>query len=79
MSDTRDPDFMSRLEQAILNLPKHQRDIFLAHRVHAMTYEEIGRRTGLSPRQVERQMATAICRIARQIDGERLRWWERLF
>lgn len=43
MADTHDPDFLLRLEQAIANLPKFQRDIFLAHRLDHMPYEEIGR------------------------------------
>jgi RNA polymerase sigma-70 factor (ECF subfamily) len=79
MADEHDPDILPRLEQAILNLPTRQRDIFLAHRVHSMTYDEIGRRVGLSARQVERQIAMAIYKITKQMDGERLHWWERWF
>jgi RNA polymerase sigma-70 factor (ECF subfamily) len=63
----------------MLNLPKLQREIFAAHRVHDLSYEEIGRRTGLSVRQVERHMAKAIYKIALQMEGYPLRWWQRLF
>ena len=79
MSDTPDPDLLRRMEEAILNMPKRQRDIFLAHRVHAMSYGEIAERTGLTVRQVERQMAKAIYKLAKQMDGHKLSWCERWF
>lgn len=79
MSDTPDPELLRRIERAMLNLPKLQREIFAAHRVHDLSYEEIGRRTGLSVRQVERHMAKAIYKIALQMEGYPLRWWQRLF
>jgi RNA polymerase sigma-70 factor (ECF subfamily) len=79
MSDNPDPELLRRLEQAVQKLPKLQRDIFLAHRLHDLSYEEIGRRTGLSVHRVERHMASAIYKIARQLDREPLSWWQRLF
>ena len=57
MSGAHDPELIRRLEAAISNLPRLQRDIFLAHRVHDLDYREIGRRTGLTAKQVERHMA----------------------
>ena len=79
MSDTSDPDFLRRLEQAIAKLPRLQRAVFLAHRMDDMSYGEIARRTGLTATQVQRQMARAICNIDRQLEGEKLRWWHRWF
>ena len=79
MSDKPDPDFIRRLEAAIMNIPKRQRDIFLAHRVHGMSYAKIADRTGLTVRQVERNMARAIYKLAKQMDGRQLTWWERRF
>jgi RNA polymerase sigma factor (sigma-70 family) len=79
VSRKHDPELIRRLEAAISNLPRLQRDIFLAHRVHDLDYREIGRRTGLTPKQVERHMAKAIYKIAKQMDGEQLSWWERRF
>jgi RNA polymerase sigma factor (sigma-70 family) len=79
MSDNPDPELLRRLQQAVQNLPKLQRDVLLAHRVHEFSYEEIGRRTGLSVGRVERHMAKAIYKIARQMDGHPLTWWQRLF
>lgn len=79
MTDTPDPEFLRRLEQAVLNLPKRQREIFFACRLDDMSYHEIADRTGLTVRQVERQIAKAIYKITKQMDGVPLRWWERLF
>ena len=78
MSHTSDPDVL-RLEQAVRNLPRLQREIFLACRLDAMSYDEIARRTGLTPQQVERHVARAIYKIDCQMDGHSLRWWQRLF
>jgi DNA-directed RNA polymerase specialized sigma24 family protein len=79
MSDTPDPNLLRRMEEAMLNIPKRQREIFLAHRLDDMSYEEIARRTGLTRRQVERHMARALYKLDKQLDGRRLSWWERRF
>ncbi|HEX8240516.1 MAG TPA: sigma-70 region 4 domain-containing protein [Allosphingosinicella sp.] len=79
MSDTHDPDLLRRVEEAMLNIPKLQREIFMAHRLDNMSYEEIARRTGLTVRQVERHMARAIYKLVKQMDGRKLTWWERRF
>ena len=67
------------MEEAMLNIPKRQREIFLAHRLDDMSYGEIGERTGLTIRQVERHMAKAIYKLGKQLDGRKLSWWERWF
>lgn len=77
MTDTPDPDVLRRLEQAVRNLPRHQREIFLARRLDEMPYGEIANRTGLTLGQVERQMAKALYKIDKQMEGVPLRWWER--
>ncbi len=79
MSDTPDTDLPRRMKKAMLKLPRLQREIFVAHRLENLSYEEIGRRTGLSVHQVERHMARAIYKLAKQIDGQKLSWWERWF
>jgi RNA polymerase sigma-70 factor (ECF subfamily) len=66
------------MERAMLKLPRSTREIFLAHRLDDMSYQEIADRTGLSVRQVERHMAKAIWRLCRELDDEPRRWWERL-
>jgi RNA polymerase sigma-70 factor (ECF subfamily) len=79
MSDSPDPDLLRRLEEAMLNIPKLQREIFMAHRLDNMPYNEIARRTGLTVRQVERHIARAIYKLSKQLDGRKLTLWERWF
>ncbi len=74
-----DPDLLHRMEDAMRAMPKMQREIFLAHRLDDMSYGEIAERTGLTVRQVERHMAKAIYKLVKQLDGEKLSWWERWF
>ncbi len=78
-AETPDPDLLRRMEDAMRAMPKMQREIFLAHRLDDMSYGEIAERTGLTVRQVERHMAKAIYKLVKQMDGEKLSWWERWF
>ena len=73
MPDAPDPDFLARLTEAISRLPRRQRDIFVAHRVHGLACDEIARRAGLSPAEVERQLVKALRSINRHMSGRR-RW-----
>jgi len=79
MTDEVDPDLLRRIEDAVRNLPKLQREIFFACRLDGMPYREIAARTGLSVKQVERHMAKAIGKLDRQLHGGKLHWWERWF
>lgn len=79
MSDTHDPDLLRRMEEAMLNIPKLQREIFMAHRVDDMSYGEIAERTGLTVRQVERHIARVLYKLHKQLEGRKLSWWERRF
>ena len=76
---SHDPELLRRLEDAVASMPRVQREIFLAHRLDDMSYAEIARRTGLSVKQVERQMARAIYKLCKQMDGHPLSCWERWF
>jgi RNA polymerase sigma factor (sigma-70 family) len=78
VSDAPDPELLKKLERAMLKLPRSTREIFLAHRLDAMSYQQIAGRTGLTVREVERHMARAIYRLCKALDDEPLRWWERL-
>lgn len=78
MPPSSDPEFLERLNQAIATLPRRDREIFLAHRVDGLSYQEIADRTGLSVRRVERHIARALYGIDRTLEGPLLRWWERL-
>ena len=70
---------LSRLEAALLAMPRIQREIFLAVRLDGMAYDEIARRTGLTVRQVERHFGRALYKLSKQMGGRRLSWWERWF
>ncbi|WNO53641.1 sigma-70 region 4 domain-containing protein [Stakelama saccharophila] len=74
-----DPQAVARLDAALRSLRRIDREIFLAHRLDAMSYAEIARRTGLSAAQVQRRMAWALYAISRHMDGTPLPWWRRWF
>jgi RNA polymerase sigma factor (sigma-70 family) len=75
---SNDAELLRRLEDAVGSMPRKQREIFLAHRLDGMSYAEIASRTGLTVRQVERQMSRAIYKLCKQMDGHPLSWCERL-
>jgi RNA polymerase sigma-70 factor (ECF subfamily) len=79
MSDKVDSVFIRRLTEAVAAMPAKQREIFLAHRVDEMSYAEIARRRGMTVRAVERQMAKAMYKLVKQMEGEPLSWRERWF
>lgn len=78
MPPSSDPELLNRIEQAMLTLPPKTREIFIAHRVHGLSYQQIADRTGLSVRRVERHIARALYGIDRTLEGPPLRWWQRL-
>jgi RNA polymerase sigma factor (sigma-70 family) len=78
MSD-HDPEARWNLEDALANLPWIQREVFRLHAVDRYTYEEIAWLLHTNVRTVERQMARAIYKLSKQMDGQPLNWWERLF
>jgi RNA polymerase sigma-70 factor (ECF subfamily) len=77
MSDEVDTELLHKLETAVANLTRAQQVVFLAHCCDRLSYKEIAFVTGLSVRQVEGQMARAIAKIAKQLDGEKLIWRDR--
>jgi RNA polymerase sigma-70 factor (ECF subfamily) len=72
-------DSAHRIEAAVASLPQRQREVFLANRLYGMAYSEISRRTGLTLQQVERHMARALYKLVKQMEGQKLSWWERWF
>jgi RNA polymerase sigma-70 factor (ECF subfamily) len=68
-----------KYRNAVDRLPRSQREIFLAHLIEHMPYDEIARRRGLTIRQVEQHMAKAMYKLVKQMEGEPLGWWERWF
>ncbi|MFA6125633.1 MAG: sigma-70 region 4 domain-containing protein [Sphingomonas sp.] len=80
-SGASDPELLARLEAALLSMPKLRREIFLAVRLDAMTYDQIAKVTGLSLRAVERQFARGLCQLDYHLrHGEappHRHWWQR--
>lgn len=60
-------DMLRRLEAAMLKLKPRAREIFMAHRLHGLSYGEIAERTGLSVKGVEKQMSKAIAHLDRML------------
>ena len=79
MNDSHEPALIARLEDAVLRLPRIQRDIFLAVRLDALSYAEIAERTGLSTGQVERLFAKALGNFSRNLDDPARHCWRRWF
>ncbi len=74
-----EPEAGHKLETAFAHLPWIQREIFMLHHFEGLTYREIAWLLRVSERTVERQMSKAIYKLARQMDGFALSWWERWF
>ena len=75
-SDSDGQEQIARIEAIMLRLPRLTREIFMAHRLDDMPYDEIARRTGLTVRQVERHMARAILALMRGFDRGPRPWWK---
>ena len=58
-------DMLRRVEAAMMRLRPKTREIFMAHRIHGMSYAEIADQTGLSVRGVEKQMSKALVQLDR--------------
>jgi RNA polymerase sigma-70 factor (ECF subfamily) len=56
-------DMLARMEAALTRLRPRTREIFVAHRVHGLSYAEIAERTGLSVKGVEKQMSKALVQL----------------
>jgi RNA polymerase sigma-70 factor (ECF subfamily) len=69
------PELIARMEAIVRRMPGRTREIFIAHRVHDLPYDEIARRTGLTVRQVERHIADAMLALMRGLDDEPP-WWK---
>lgn len=67
MDQEPDPERLHRIEAALLELPKMDRQIFLAYRLDKMSIEEIARQTRLSRGQVERRLHRAVRQMMRRL------------
>jgi RNA polymerase sigma factor (sigma-70 family) len=60
---------LARLSVCLSRLSDKTRDIFLAHRVDGMTYQEIAQRDGLSISTVEKHIAKATLQVSTWMEG----------
>jgi RNA polymerase sigma factor (sigma-70 family) len=74
-----DPQARRKLEEALANLPRIQREVFRLHAVDSYSFSEIAWLLRINEQTVERQLAKAICKLSKQMEGHPLRWWERWF
>ena len=76
--DPVEPATLVRLEAAVRSLRRLDREVFLAIRLDAMSYEQIAACTRLSVRQVEQHFARALREVSafmRDQPTPRRRWW----
>lgn len=66
-----DAEIRLAVEQAVSDLPKRRREIFILARYHNLTYAEIAVALGISPQTVANQMSSAL-RTLRQTLGPKL-------
>ena len=60
---------MERMSHCLGRLNEKTRDIFIAHRVDGLTYQEIGKRHGMSTSTVEKYVARAALQITTWMEG----------
>lgn len=60
---------LARLSLGLSRLSDKTRDVFLAHRVDGMTYQEIAQRHGLSVSTVEKHIAKATLQVSSWMEG----------
>ena len=58
---------LARLERAMATMDRRTREIFLAHRLDALSYDQIAARTGLTIQEVEQHIARAIFHLDREL------------
>jgi len=60
---------MTRMQECVVRLNSKTRDIFLSHRIHGMSYQQIARQHRLSVSSVEKHMAKATLLITGWMEG----------
>jgi RNA polymerase sigma-70 factor (ECF subfamily) len=72
-----DAETIAGLEIGLQRMPRLRREIFLAHRLDNMPYEESAERTGLTVRRVERHVARSMLTLLETVDGRApMPWWK---
>lgn len=60
---------LERLSECLAQLNSKTRDVFLAHRVEGLSYQEIAQRHGMSASSVHKHIAKALLVITNQMEG----------
>jgi RNA polymerase sigma factor (sigma-70 family) len=60
---------MARLSECLVRLSDKTRDIFLAHRIDGLTYQQIAQQHGLSISTVEKHIAKATLQLSTWMEG----------
>jgi RNA polymerase sigma factor (sigma-70 family) len=61
---------LSRLSQALLDLPERTRTVFVLRRLEGLRYQDIARRLRITVSAVEKQMAKALAYLAARVNDE---------
>lgn len=79
-NEESNPELLARIEAALRTLPRRRRAIFLAVCRDDASYAVLAEQTGLSIRQVEREVAAALVQIDRALHDPRPDpWWRRVW
>ena len=60
---------MTRLQESLVRLNSKTRDVFLSHRIHGMSYQQIARQHRLSVSSVEKHIAKATLLVTSWMEG----------
>jgi RNA polymerase sigma factor (sigma-70 family) len=62
-------DRLRRALASIETMPERRREVFLLHRIEGLTYLQIARQLGISPKTVEYHLAAAMAQLSRDVDA----------
>ena len=62
-------DRLRRALASIEAMPERRREVFMLHRLEGLTYLQIARQLGISPKTVEYHLAAAMAQLSRDVDA----------
>ncbi len=62
-------DRLRRALASIEAMPERRREVFLLHRIEGLTYLQIARLLGVSPKTIEYHLAAAMAQLSRDVDA----------
>jgi predicted DNA-binding protein (UPF0251 family) len=76
MNNIPDPLDPKRLEQAASALRLDEREVLRLSAAERLCFDQIAVRLGIGRDEVERLLATAICKLDRALELQRRPWWK---